>query len=64
MVGLDYSREAIYMAGEMVSGLGIENITFRCVDAEYYDYSDADLVSIPLFVFKKSAIVNRVIETS
>jgi hypothetical protein len=52
------------MAWEMINWLWIENISFKQIDATIYDYSEADIVSIPLFVPKKDEIVNRIIETS
>ena len=60
---LDYNHEAIYMAWEMVNWLSLDKISFKQVDWKEYDYSDADVVSIPLFVPKKSEVINRIIET-
>lgn len=60
---LDYNHEAIYMAGEVINWLRLEHISFKHIDATLHDYSDADIVSIPLFVAKKDEIVNQVIET-
>ncbi|MDQ7008852.1 MAG: hypothetical protein Q9M94_01005, partial [Candidatus Gracilibacteria bacterium] len=42
ILGLDYNHEAIYMAGEMMNGLGYTNISFKQIDAVDFDYSDAD----------------------
>lgn len=60
---LDYNHEAIYMAWEMVNWLWLENISFKRTDAMDFDYSEADVISIPLFVTKKDEIINKIIET-
>lgn len=60
---LDYNHEAIYMAWEMVNWLSMDNINLKQIDATEFDYKDIDAVSIPLFVNKKSEVINRIIET-
>ena len=57
---LDYNHEAIYMAWEMANGLWLTSIWFKQIDAKDYDYSDADVVSIPLFVSIKDEILNKI----
>ena len=60
---LDYNHEAIYMSGELLNWLGLDNISFKHVDAIEYDYKDADIVSIPIFVPLKTEIINQAIKT-
>jgi len=60
---LDYNHEAIYMAWEMINWLWIDNISFKQINAIEFNYSEADVVSIPIFVPKKTEIINQIIET-
>ena len=60
---LDYNHEAIYMAWEMMNGLWYTNISFKQIDAVDFDYSDADVVFMPLFVSKKSKVLNQIEKT-
>ena len=57
---LDYNHEAIYMAWEMANWLWLTSIWFKQIDAKDYDYSDADVVSIPLFVSIKNKIIDKI----
>ncbi|NDK08528.1 methyltransferase domain-containing protein [Candidatus Gracilibacteria bacterium] len=63
IIGVDYNHEAIFMAGEMISGLNLDKITFHQGDGVDYDYKEADIVYIPIFTSPKNRILNRIIET-
>lgn len=63
MVWIDYNHEAVFMAWEMVSWLKLDKITFHQWEWADYDYSDADIIYIPIFTSSKNKILNRVVET-
>ncbi len=64
LILIDYNHEAIFMAWEMINWLWINNISFKQIDAVKYDYSNADIVIIPIFVNKKSEVIKQVIQTA
>ncbi len=63
IVWIDYNHEAIFIAGEMIWWLNIDNITIEQFDGTEYDYSDADIVILPIFVSPKEKIIERIIKT-
>lgn len=63
IVWLDNSSEAIYIAWEMISSLWLENINLIHINWEDYDYSDADIVYIPWFVYPKNKILDKIVES-
>jgi len=56
-------QEAIFMAWEMISWLWLNNIDLVQMEWTEYDYSDSDIVYIPLFVSNKEEVLKRIIET-
>lgn len=63
IIWIDNSSEAIYIAWEMIRSLSLENINLVHINWEEYDYSDADIVYIPWFVYPKNPILDRIVET-
>lgn len=63
IVWVDYNHEAIFMAWEMVSWLNLDKITFYQWNGTIYNYSDADIIYMPLFTFPKEEILDRIVET-
>lgn len=61
---IDNNYEAIYIAWEMISALGMENIQLEYYDGNKYNYQDADIIYIPGFIEDKSQLLNRIAETS
>lgn len=63
IIGLDYNHEAVYIASELVNWLHLNNIKLYHINWAEYDYKDADIVYIPLFVMNRNKIIDRIIET-
>ena len=47
----------------MINGLGMKDINFIQIDAVDYDYSEVDVVFIPLFVTKKDEVIEQIEKT-
>lgn len=60
---IDIDHEAIFMSWEMISWLKLNNINLMQMDWADYDYSETDIVYIPLFVTNKEKVIKRIIET-
>lgn len=63
IIWVDYNHEAVFMAWEMISWLNLDKITFHQWNWTHYDYSEADIVYMPLFTFPKDEILERIVET-
>ena len=63
IIWIDIDHEAIFMAWEMISWLKLDNINLLQMNWSDYDYSDIDIVYIPLFVSNKWKLLNKIIET-
>lgn len=63
IIWVDKNHEAIFMAWEMVSWLNVDKITFHQSLWEEYDFSEADIVYMPLFTYPKNKVLDRIVET-
>lgn len=63
IIWLDTNHEAIFIAWEMINWLHLDKINLFQVELEEYDYKDADIVYIPLFIMNKNKILDRILET-
>jgi len=63
IVWLDIDHEAIFMAWNMIRWLKFNNINLMQMDGRDYDYSDTDIVYIPLFVWDKDWVLKQIAET-
>lgn len=64
IIGLDNSKEAIYISSQIISTLGFEWITLIHIDGADYDYHDADIVYIAWFVSPKKKVLDRIAQTA
>jgi len=63
IIWIDNNYEAIYISGEMISNLWLENINLIYAEWSEFDYSEADIVYIPWFVHPKDKILDQIAKT-
>lgn len=63
IIWLDIDHEAIFMAGNMISWLKLNNINLIQMDWCEYNYSQTDIVYIPLFVWCKDEVLAQITKT-
>lgn len=63
IIWIDYNHEAIFMSWEMISWLKLDKITLHQWNWLHYDFSEADVIYIPLFTYPKDKILDRIAET-
>jgi hypothetical protein len=64
IIGIDYNQEAIYIGGELINALNIDNVKLVHENAVNFDYSKVDAVHMAIFVAPKNKILKRIVETA
>ncbi|MFT7184328.1 MAG: hypothetical protein ACI9QC_000667 [Oceanicoccus sp.] len=64
IIGLDESREAIYMSGKMLESQNLEKIELQSLAGYQFDFTEVDVVHIANFVPSKKKILDRIVETA
>jgi len=63
IIWIDISHEAVFLSWEMLNWLNLDKITLHRWDWVKYDYSDADIIYMPLYTYPKDKILERIVET-
>lgn len=63
IIGLDNNQEAIFMGGEIINALNLNQVSLLNKDGLEFDYKEADIIYIAGFVPPKNKILNRIAET-
>lgn len=64
VIGLDYSHEAVFIARELLSSVGIDHASMEAVKYSSYSFHDIDIVFISGYTENKSEIIERIAETA
>jgi len=63
IIWIDINHEAVFLSWEMLNWLNVDKITLHRWDWVKYDYSDADIIYMPLYTYPKDKILERIVET-
>jgi len=63
IIWIDYNHEAIFISWEMISWLNEDKITFVQCNWTEYNFSETDIVYMPLFTYPKEQILEKIVET-
>jgi len=63
IIWIDINHEAVFLSWEMLNWLNVDKITLHRWDWVKYDYTDADIIYMPLYTYPKDKILERIVET-